>query len=466
MAGNIFKKLPPKIRQYATLGGVSAAILGVVYLGVSSQESGQAVRNDNVIKNVLTDKNTREITIDNMAADMRRMVKENTRLRRELEALRDEVDRKDYNAGVKIDPEVLRTQINNLTRQLNQQKERIIQLEGRKPQVYSSDNRYFSDLPESENTEHGSVSETAPSYDKSSVPAVMTPDNSGESGTVIDVLPANEKKSSEAVMPVYSVVVNKTPASAPEKKSEVQKNGYSIYLPAGTIISGVLLNGLDAPTGQQARKEPFPAVVRIQKDAVLPNQYTSDIRECFLIVSGFGDLSSERAYLRGETVSCIDRKKNFIEGLLNAYAVGEDGKAGIRGRLVSKQGQIIAKSMMAGFLSGLSDVFDVNAVPTINTSTSGKVSYEHVYSAGALQGAAAKGISSSLSRISDFYIKMAEGLYPVIEIDAGRTIDLVVSKGSVLSVRGEETPVTRKNSTGSRGTEGAEKSKITDNWIK
>ena len=54
MAGNIFKKLPPKIRQYATLGGVSAAILGVVYLGVSSQESGQTVRNDNVIKNVDT----------------------------------------------------------------------------------------------------------------------------------------------------------------------------------------------------------------------------------------------------------------------------------------------------------------------------------------------------------------------------------------------------------------------------
>ena len=188
-----------------------------------------------MIKNVLTDKNTREITIDNMAADMRRMVKENTRLRRELEALRDEVDRKDYNAGVKIDPEVLRTQINNLTRQLNQQKERIIQLEGRKPQVYSSGNRYFSDLPESENTEHGSVSETAPSYDKSSVPAVMTPDNSGEAGTVIDVLPANEKKSSEAVMPVYSVVFNKTPASAPEKKSEVQKTGYSIYLPVSSI---------------------------------------------------------------------------------------------------------------------------------------------------------------------------------------------------------------------------------------
>ena len=229
-----------------------------------------------------------------------------------------------------------------------------------------------------------------------------------------------------------------------EKKTEVQSRSQTdekpagIYLPAGTVISGVLLNGMDAPTGQEARKEPFPAVVRIQKDAILPNRYRSDIRECFLIVSGYGDLSSERAYLRGETISCIDSRKNFIEGSLNSYAVGDDGKAGIRGRLVSKQGQIIAKSMMAGFLSGLADVFNVDAVPTINTSTSGRVSYEHVYSAGALQGAATRGISSSLERIADFYIKMAEGLYPVIEIDAGRSVDLVVSRGSSLRLRNDE----------------------------
>lgn len=94
--------------------------------------------------------------------------------------------------------------------------------------------------------------------------------------------------------------------------------------------------------------------------------------------------------------------------------------------------------MMAGFLSGLADVFNVDAVPTINTSTSGRVSYEHVYSAGALQGAATRGISSSLERIADFYIKMAEGLYPVIEIDAGRAVDLVVSRGSSLRLRNDE----------------------------
>ena len=80
-----------------------------------------------------------------------------------------------------------------------------------------------------------------------------------------------------------------------------------------------------------------------------PNRFRADVRECFLIVSGYGDLSSERAYLRGETFSCVREDGGVIEAKLDAYAVGEDGKAGVRGRVVSKQGQIIAKSMMAGF---------------------------------------------------------------------------------------------------------------------
>ena len=390
-------RLPPRARQILTLGGAAAAVLGVVYLGVSSQEQVHRQSSDNVIKNVLTDKNTREMTIDSMAAEMRRLVKENAGLRREIEVLKDEVDRKDYNAGIKIDPQVLRSQLNALTQEITRQKEQIRRLEGNgsRQQVFGRD--YF--------------------------PA----DERLQQATRIE--PPQQ--------PVFSVVTS-------EKKTEVQSRRQTdekpagIYLPAGTVISGVLLNGMDAPTGQEARKEPFPAVVRIQKDAILPNRYRSDIRECFLIVSGYGDLSSERAYLRGETISCIDSRKNFIEGSLNSYAVGDDGKAGIRGRLVSKQGQIIAKSMMAGFLSGLADVFNVDAVPTINTSTSGRVSYEHVYSAGALQGAATRGISSSLERIADFYIKMAEGLYPVIEIDAGRAVDLVVSRGSSLRLRNDE----------------------------
>ena len=56
-------RLPPRARQILTLGGAAAAVLGVVYLGVSSQEQVHRQSSDNVIKNVLTDKNTRELSI-------------------------------------------------------------------------------------------------------------------------------------------------------------------------------------------------------------------------------------------------------------------------------------------------------------------------------------------------------------------------------------------------------------------
>ncbi|WP_288985764.1 TraB/VirB10 family protein, partial [uncultured Pseudoalteromonas sp.] len=212
-----------------------------------------------------------------------------------------------------------------------------------------------------------------------------------------------------------------------------------LYIPAGSIFTGVLINGMDAPTAQGARQDPFPATLRISKEAILPNRFRADVRECFLIVSGHGDLSSERAYLRGETLSCIKDNGEVIETGFNSYAVGEDGKAGVRGRLVSKQGQIIAKSLMAGFLSGAAEAFDVNAVPTLNLSNTGKTQYQqNDFSNTFVQGAAAKGASSALDRVAQFYVQMAEGIFPVIEIDAGRQVDIIVTKGSALKVRGSK----------------------------
>ena len=119
--------------------------------------------------------------------------------------------------------------------------------------------------------------------------------------------------------------------------------------------------------------------------------------------------------------------------------MGEDGKAGVRGRLVSKQGQIIAKSLMAGFLSGAAEAFDVDAVPTLNLENTGRTQYQQTDFTGTLaQGAAAKGASNALDRIAQFYIQMAEGIFPVIEIDAGRQVEIIVTKGSSLRVRGSK----------------------------
>jgi len=49
------------------------------------------------------------------------------------------------------------------------------------------------------------------------------------------------------------------------------------YLPAGAILQGVLLSGVDAPSGKAAMKDPIPVLARIKVDAILPNRYRADI---------------------------------------------------------------------------------------------------------------------------------------------------------------------------------------------
>lgn len=201
------------------------------------------------------------------------------------------------------------------------------------------------------------------------------------------------------------------------------------YIPSGTLISGRLITGLDAPTKENAKEEPFPVLINIDKEALLPNDLSYDFSGCFVIAAGFGDMSSERVYLRTETLSCVLKNGQTIETKINGFVAGEDGKAGMRGRLVSKQGKLIARSLLAGFLEGLAGAFDVNPVPVINTSSSENVDYQKVYSKSALQGAAVSGSSKALERLANFYLKLAQDMFPVLEIDADRKVDIIITQG-------------------------------------
>lgn len=90
---------------------------------------------------------------------------------------------------------------------------------------------------------------------------------------------------------------------------------------------------------------------------------------------------------------------------------------------------------MAGFLSGMSQAFNVNPIPVINTSPGDKTQYQSVFSEDLMRGAAVKGASKALDRIANFYIEMAESIFPVIEVDAGRKIDVIVKSVAKLKIQ-------------------------------
>jgi conjugal transfer pilus assembly protein TraB len=192
-----------------------------------------------------------------------------------------------------------------------------------------------------------------------------------------------------------------------------------------------LLGGLDAPTGGQAQNNPWPVLLRVQDNAFLPNRYRARVKECFLLGSGYGDISSERAYLRLESLSCVLNNGEVVDTPAKGYVVGEDGKAGMRGRLVSKQGQVLANALMTGIVAGIGQGFQQSAT-TYSTSALGTVGT--VEPGKQFQAGVGAGVGKALDRLSQYYITLAEKMFPIIEVDAGRVVDVVLTKGVTLGL--------------------------------
>ncbi|MCK4083688.1 hypothetical protein HCY52_07655 [Acinetobacter radioresistens] len=194
----------------------------------------------------------------------------------------------------------------------------------------------------------------------------------------------------------------------------------------GSMMDGVLINGMDATAGRGSSNA-VPALIRVKTNAILPNRYSQHAKECFVLVSGVGNLASERAEMRGEKIACIFKDGTIIDGPISAYVVGEDGKNGLRGRVVSKQGAAIARSIFAGTIAGLGKQMAPSQVPSLNIGSGDDVKYEtpNVGQAGKI--AAASGVGNALDRVANFYMDLAEQTMPVIEIDAGRRVTIILT---------------------------------------
>jgi conjugal transfer pilus assembly protein TraB len=214
------------------------------------------------------------------------------------------------------------------------------------------------------------------------------------------------------------------PASAKDAVATIRDE-----LVSGTIASAVLLTGFDAPTGGTAKTNPIPVVMRLLTRGTLPNRQSGRVRDCFATGAGYGDLSAERAYIRLEQLSCVMTDGSVIDNTIEGFVAGEDGKAGLRGKVVSKQGQAIGMALLAGFASGMGSSLS-SSYSTVSTSPLGSTST--VNPGEVFQSGAASGVGKALDKIADFYIQRANELFPIVEIDSGRRGDILLTKAAKL----------------------------------
>jgi conjugal transfer pilus assembly protein TraB len=212
------------------------------------------------------------------------------------------------------------------------------------------------------------------------------------------------------------------------ESGETQLRSLDNYLPI-SFTRAVLLGGLDAPTGGQAQSNPHPVLLRLDDNAILPNRFRAQTRECFVIGAGYGDISSERAYIRTERLACVRHDGSSLEVRIKGSIFDETGKVGMRGRLVTKQGQVLANALLAGVISGVGYGFQ-NSFTTFSTTPFGQVATtepSHAFQAGL-----AAGVGRAMDRLAQYYIALAEKTFPIIEVDAGRSVDVVLTEGVVI----------------------------------
>jgi|RifCSPlowO2_12_1023861.scaffolds.fasta_scaffold00029_15 conjugal transfer pilus assembly protein TraB len=225
-----------------------------------------------------------------------------------------------------------------------------------------------------------------------------------------------------------STTNNATPGSP----STADTRTVSTFLPV-SFTRGTLLGGLDAPTGGQAQSNPHPVLIRLSDNSVLPNRFRGEYRDCFVIAAGYGDISSERAYLRTENLSCVRPDGATLEVKIQGSVYGEDGKVGMRGRLVTKQGQMLANALLAGVVSGIGQGLATSST-TYSTSALGTIASNGGSGSDAYRAGIGTGVGKALDRLAQYYIKLAENTFPVIEIDASREVDVVITKGVRIDV--------------------------------
>lgn len=200
------------------------------------------------------------------------------------------------------------------------------------------------------------------------------------------------------------------------------------YVPSGSYVKAVMLGGLDASTGVNAQSNPRPVFLRTTDDGTLPNGFHSHLKNCRLIGAGYGDLSSERAYVRLESMSCM-RDGVIVDFPVYGYVNGKDGKDGIRGSVVMRDGELVSKAFVGGALSGFGDSVSDNYT---TTSISPLGSTTSVNNGQSLEYGAAQGVSNAADLYAQYNIKRAEQLQPVIEVSAGNEVDIVFTKGFYL----------------------------------
>lgn len=211
-----------------------------------------------------------------------------------------------------------------------------------------------------------------------------------------------------------------------------KKKTRTIYLPPG-FMKARLLTGIDALASRDATSNPEPLIARVQAPAVLPNDVKANLAGCFVIGNATGSLAKERVEVQLVSLSCVDfDERSVVDQPIKGFFVDTDGKKGLSGKVVTRAGAALARSFIAGTISGVSQTVE-NTFGDTSTSALGTV---RTLDAGdAAKSGIAGGLSKSSDKLTDFYLDLARQAGPIVEVGAAKDVVVVIQEGVALEIK-------------------------------
>ena len=230
-------------------------------------------------------------------------------------------------------------------------------------------------------------------------------------------------------------------AEIAEEDSVAEARDPEEWLAAGSYAPAVITTGADATTSVGGQGDPRPVTMRLIGPAVTASGHAgrarkTDLTGCTITGEARGDLSSERVYVRLLRMTCL-KDEGVSEINVRGFVAG-GGQAGVRGPVISREGDFTRKTFIAGALSGFGSAASAALTPPAIVSSSGAQAPQQsdirALEAAGKSGLAA-GVGAAGQKLADYYIERAEQYQPVVSLKGGTTVEVVFLEGVWLDGR-------------------------------
>ncbi len=257
--------------------------------------------------------------------------------------------------------------------------------------------------------------------------------------------PASRKRAPAAsdaapAVPMIQEFENDADPAGDENAADPGSRSLGSWLPAGSYADAVVLAGVDASAGVASQGEPRPVLLRLTGPARSAAEggeaLEVDVAGCTLTGAGYGDLSSEKVYVRLRTLTCAGPARGTVTETQVAGFVAGSGKAGVRGPVVSREGALVEKAFLAGLISGVGETAANLLQAPARTTSDGALNVSSLSELG--RAGLGAGAGSAGRRIADYLIRRAEQYQPVIQLQTGTRVTVVFIEGARIDGRADK----------------------------